>query len=68
VIEICETNEARELIDQIRCLSPDAEIVVHRCLDRCSACFLTLFVYIDGELIEAYSPEQLLARIKEYAC
>lgn len=66
MIEICETNEVRELIENLRTLYPDADIVTYSCLDRCNACFLTLFAFVDGELIEAYSPEQLLAKIKDF--
>ncbi|WP_018131621.1 DUF1450 domain-containing protein [Effusibacillus pohliae] len=64
VIELCETNEARELIGQIRASHPTADIVVHPCLNRCNACLLALFAFVDGELLEAYSPEQLLDKIK----
>ncbi|MFC4769366.1 DUF1450 domain-containing protein [Effusibacillus consociatus] len=65
IIEVCETNEARQLIDQIHAVFPDVELVIHPCLDRCNACFLIPFAIVDGELIEAYSPEQLLQKIKQ---
>ncbi|GAX90248.1 DUF1450 domain-containing protein [Effusibacillus lacus] len=66
IVEICETNETRELIGEIRTAFPDAEIVVYSCLERCNACYLTLFVLIDGTLVEAYSPQQLLEKIKQF--
>lgn len=64
VIEICETNEAREWIPRIKELYPEADVVVYPCMNRCNACFLTLFVLLDGELVEAYSPEQLLEKMR----
>ncbi|BCJ86656.1 DUF1450 domain-containing protein [Effusibacillus dendaii] len=67
VIEICETNETRMWIPDIRAMLPDAEIVVYSCLDHCNACYLTFFTYVDGELLEAYTPQHLLQKLKHIA-
>ncbi|MGZ4163502.1 MAG: DUF1450 domain-containing protein [Tumebacillaceae bacterium] len=66
VIEICETNEARELVRALRRKYPAADVVVHSCLHLCSGCFLCLFVLVDGEPVEAFSPEQLLEKIEQF--
>lgn len=66
VIEICETNEARELIGELKTRFPAADVVVYPCLSRCAGCFLCLFVLVDGEPIEAYAPDQLLTKIEQH--
>jgi uncharacterized protein YuzB (UPF0349 family) len=66
VIELCETNEARELAYQLQTRYPDADVVVYSCLNRCAGCFLCLFALVDGEPVEAFSPEQLLGKIEQY--
>lgn len=66
VIEICETNESRELAAQLRAKYPDADVVIYSCLSRCAGCFLCLFVLLDGAPIEAFTPEQLLAKIEDH--
>lgn len=65
VIEICETNEAHQLLPDLRARFPQAEFVVHRCLNRCAGCFLCLFVVVDGETIETYDPERLFEAIAQ---
>ncbi|UOF90679.1 DUF1450 domain-containing protein [Fodinisporobacter ferrooxydans] len=65
VIEICETNESMDLIQKLRTMFPDADIVPYACLNRCAGCFLCLFAIVDDVVIEAYSPEQLLQKVQD---
>jgi uncharacterized protein YuzB (UPF0349 family) len=66
VIEICETNEAHQLLPDLRARFPQAEFIVHRCLNRCAGCFLCLFAFVDGQLIEAFEPTNLCDMIQLY--
>lgn len=66
VIEICETNEARELVGALQDKYPEATVVVYACLSRCAGCFLCLFALVDGEPVEAFSPAQLLEKIEQH--
>ena len=66
VIEICETNEAHQILPDLRARFPQAEFIVHRCLNRCAGCFLCLFAIVDGQLIETYEPKLLGDMIQLY--
>lgn len=67
LIELCETNEARRLAARMEQEFPEARIVIYPCLARCAGCYLALFAWVDGILVEAYAEELLLEGIRAAA-
>jgi len=67
LIEFCRSNyswgtdKVKEKLEE----DQELEVIEYGCLGRCSECLLRPFALVEGEYLEADSPEQLLLNIKE---
>ena len=63
IIEICSANEMIGCIEELE--KEGFEVVAYPCLDRCGNCFVTPFVYADGDLIEGIDTDAVLQVIRQ---
>ncbi len=64
-IDVCESNFALgtdKVIEELE-KTGEFEIEVHGCLGYCGECCESLYVLLDGEMIQADTPEKLLEEI-----
>lgn len=67
IIEFCTSNLASgtEEIMHILEANPTLDVVEYGCLGNCGECFLHPYAYVDGNIIAADTPDQLLEKIKQ---
>ena len=66
-IDICENNFALgtdKVKDELEKLG-DFEVEAHGCLGYCGECFELPYVLLDGELVSADTPEELIEKLKK---
>ncbi len=63
IIELCEANEMASLLDILE--QERFDVVTYPCLDRCEACFMGPYAYVDAKLYEADDPTTLLEMIRQ---
>lgn len=66
-IDVCENNFALgtdKVVEELE-KSNEFEIEVHGCLGYCGECCESLFVLLDGEMIQAETAEELLEEIND---
>lgn len=66
-VDFCESNFALGTDKIKETLEKDGsvEVNVHGCLGYCGECFEGPFALVDGELVSAETPEDLLDKIKK---
>lgn len=66
-VDFCESNFAlgTEKIKETLEKDGNFEVNVHGCLGYCGECFEGPFALVDGELVTADTPEELLEKIKK---
>ena len=62
IIEMCEANEMALYAGELEAEGMD--VVTYSCLDRCAACVLRAYAYVNGELVEADRAAEVLAQIR----
>ena len=71
IIEFCASNIGHGIDKLMQKLeqNPDFDVIEYGCLNNCGQCYLAPFAMLNGEIIEADSPEELEdainAKIKE---
>lgn len=58
IVEVCESNEIALQAEELE--KHGIDVVKYSCLDRCQVCVLRAFAFVDGDLLEADSAEELL--------
>ncbi|MCL6603830.1 MAG: YuzB family protein [Paenibacillus sp.] len=71
IIEFCASNIGHgtdKLMHKLE-QNPDYDVIEYGCLNNCGQCYLSPFAMLNGEIIEAESPDELeeaiAAKIKE---
>lgn len=71
IIEFCASNMGHgtdKLMHKLE-QNPDYDVIEYGCLNNCGQCYLSPFAMLNGEIIEADSPDELeeaiAAKIKE---
>lgn len=61
IIEFCASNigHGTEPLKLKLEQNPEYDVVEYGCLNNCGQCYLQPFAMVDGEIIEADSPEEL---------
>ncbi|MFC5464334.1 YuzB family protein [Lederbergia graminis] len=68
IIEFCISNlgsggyEALQILEE----DPDLDIVEYGCLDHCGLCGETLYALVNGDVVTAETPENLIAAIYQH--
>jgi len=68
-IEFCENNfgyGTEEVIERIENELDNAKTEVHSCIGFCDDCAASPFALIDGQIIQADTPDDLFEEIKAY--
>jgi len=66
LVEFCTNNTHHGtgiVARRIEAERPDAEVVEYGCLGNCGQCYLDPYVLVDGEIVEAATPEELYEKI-----
>ncbi|KGE20815.1 YuzB family protein [Paenibacillus wynnii] len=61
IIEFCASNLGHgtdKLMHKLE-QNPDYDVIEYGCLNNCGQCYLSPFAMLNGEIIEADSPEEL---------
>ena len=68
IIEFCISNlgaggyEAMQVLEQ----DPELDIVEYGCLDHCGLCAETIYALVNGDVVTAETPDQLVKAIYQY--
>jgi uncharacterized protein YuzB (UPF0349 family) len=68
IVEFCISNLAsgsQKALEQLE-KDPNLDVIEYGCLGYCGKCAHTLFALVNGEVVEAETPEQLVEHIYEY--
>lgn len=67
IIEFCTSNLASGTDEILPILESnfDLDVVEYGCLGNCGECFSRPFAYVDGQVIAADTPAELLEKIRE---
>ncbi|QZY54375.1 DUF1450 domain-containing protein [Crassaminicella profunda] len=66
-INVCENNYGYgtdEVIDTIQTEYPEVDVEVAPCLGHCEDCSVGPYVFIDDEMVQGDTPEELYEQIK----
>ncbi len=68
VIEFCSSNLASGSQKALEILEKDSDldVIEYGCLGYCGKCFETLFALVNGEVITADEPDELVKSIYQY--
>ncbi|MCF6092439.1 DUF1450 domain-containing protein [Microaerobacter geothermalis] len=70
LVEICQSNLALGTYKVLEALENDpdldVDILEYGCLGNCGECFQNPYALVEGELISASTPDELLDKIKKY--
>lgn len=66
IIEFCTSNLASGTDKVMRELenNPELDVVEYGCLGNCGDCFAHPYAMVNGELVDADTPDELLEKIK----
>lgn len=68
IVEFCISNlangaqEARQRLEK----DPNLDIIEYGCLSYCGKCARTLYALVDGDPVEADTPEELVEKIYQH--
>ncbi|HWO98381.1 MAG TPA: YuzB family protein [Bacillus sp. (in: firmicutes)] len=68
IVEFCISNLAngsQKALEQLE-KDPNLDIIEYGCLGYCGKCAHMLFALVNGEVVKAETPEQLVEHIYEY--
>lgn len=68
IIEFCVLNLANGAQEAFETLEkdPDLDVLDYGCLSYCSKCSSTLYALVNGDVVEADTPEELTERIYKH--
>lgn len=66
IIEFCVSNLASgtDKVKEALELYPDLDVVEYGCLGNCGECFTNPYALVNGDIISAETPDELLRKIK----
>lgn len=68
LVEFCISNlamgaqETYDILDQ----DPNIDVLEYGCLSYCAQCSQSLYAIVNGEMVEANTPEELTKKVYEY--
>lgn len=68
MVEFCVSNlangaqEAFEILER----DPNLDVLEYGCLSYCTKCYETLYAIVNGDLVEADTPSELVTNIYKY--
>ncbi|MTD31793.1 YuzB family protein [Planomicrobium sp. YIM 101495] len=68
IVEFCISNlanGAQSCFEELE-KDPSLDVLEYGCLSYCSTCAETLFALVNGEIVEAETPEELTRKIYEF--
>lgn len=68
LVEFCISNLAmgsQEVYDQLE-KDPNIDVLEYGCLSHCTLCAEKLYALVNGEIVEAETPEELTKKIYAY--
>jgi uncharacterized protein YuzB (UPF0349 family) len=68
IIEFCVSNLASGAYKALEKLEedPNLDIVEYSCLDYCDLCAESFFALVNGEIVQAATPDELVVNIYRY--
>ncbi len=68
LVEFCIANLAKGAQETYDILEqdPNIDVLEYGCLSYCSLCDQTLYALVNGEIVEAETPEELTKKIYQY--
>lgn len=68
LVEFCISNLAKGAQSTYDILEndPDIDVLEYGCLSYCSLCDQTLYALVNGDVVEADTPEELTKKIYQY--
>lgn len=68
IVEFCISNIANGAQDSFEKLErdPNLDVLEYGCLSYCTKCAESLYALVNGEIVEADSPEELTQRVYEF--
>lgn len=63
LIEFCASNMSTEVIMAKLEANPDYDVIEYGCLGHCGECYMFPYALVDGEFIDAETPEELYEKI-----
>ncbi|WP_203334321.1 YuzB family protein [Planococcus beigongshangi] len=68
IVEFCVSNivnGAQESFEKLE-RDPNLDVLEYGCLSYCTLCSQTLFALVNGEIVEADTPEELTRKVYEF--
>jgi len=68
LVEFCISNLANGAQETYDILEndPDIDVLEYGCLSHCSVCDQSLYALVNGDIVEADTPEELTKKIYQY--
>lgn len=68
LVEFCISNLAKGAQDAYDVLEkdPNVDVIEYGCLSYCTLCENTLYALVNGDVVEADTPEELTKKIYQY--
>lgn len=68
IVEFCISNIANGSQETFETLEkdPNLDVLEYGCLSYCTKCMETLYAVVNGEVVEADTPEELTKRIYQF--
>jgi uncharacterized protein YuzB (UPF0349 family) len=68
IVEFCMSNLANGSQETFETLEkdPNLDVLEYGCLSYCTKCMETLYAVVNGEVVEADTPEELTERIYQF--
>lgn len=68
LVEFCVSNLANGAQDAFEVLEndPNIDVLEYGCLSYCTRCSESLYTLVDGEMVEAETPEELTKKIYKH--
>lgn len=68
IVEFCMSNIANGSQETFETLEkdPNLDVLEYGCLSYCTKCMETLYAVVNGEVVEADTPEELTERIYQF--
>lgn len=68
IVEFCISNIANGAQDSFEKLErdPNLDVLEYGCLSYCTKCAESLFALVNGEIVEAETPEELTKKVYEF--
>ncbi|MDI3257970.1 MAG: DUF1450 domain-containing protein [Kyrpidia sp.] len=65
VVEVCDLNPAAEMDwEELERACPGVSVLLHPCLSQCELCADHAYAFVDGEIVMAGTPEELMEAVR----